>query len=195
MLKKSVLLVTIFAMLMSSAAWAAPAPRKALSLPVNGTFTDAVGGVGTFNGTFKLMEFAAVSETELVARGYVVGTLTDSLGNAIGSVAAPATFPVETDSIGTASRERIAASAVRTMATCPILHLDLAPISLNLLGLTVNLSQVVLDIAAESGAGALLGNLLCAVVGLLDGIGGAGVLANIADLLNRILDVLSGILG
>ena len=191
MLKKSVLLVTIFAMLMSSAAWAAPTSRQALSLPVNGTFTDAVGGVGTFQGTFKLTEFVAVSETELVARGYVIGTLTDSLGNALGSVMSPASFPVETGRDG-ASRERIASSAVGTMATCPILHLDLAPISLNLLGLTVDLSRVVLDIAAQSGAGALLGNLLCAVVGLLDGV---GALANIADLLNRILDVLSGILG
>jgi hypothetical protein len=46
------------------------------------------------------------------------------------------------------------------------------------------LSRIVLDITAESGAGNLLGNLLCAVAGLLDNPSG------LARRLNRILDIL-----
>ena len=53
--------------------------------------------------------------------------------------------------------------------TCPILHLVLGPLNLNLLGLNVSLNQVVLDITAVPGAGNLLGNLLCSVSNLLNG--------------------------
>ena len=66
----------------------------------------------------------------------------------------------------------------------------LGPLDLNLLGLEVHLNQVVLDIIATSGAGNLLGNLLCAVAGLLDG---PGPLGQIAGLLNQILGILSGL--
>ena len=45
----------------------------------------------------------------------------------------------------------------------------LGPLDLNLLGLEIHLQRVVLDIVAVAGAGNLLGNLLCAVAGLLDG--------------------------
>ncbi|HEY3056925.1 MAG TPA: hypothetical protein VGK31_13450 [Thermoanaerobaculia bacterium] len=90
------------------------------------------------------------------------------------------------------SASAVRSAAVQITATCPILHLDLGPLSLNLLGLQVNLSEVVLDITAQSGAGNLLGNLLCAITHLLDG---AGALADIANLLNQILQVLSGLLG
>ena len=52
---------------------------------------------------------------------------------------------------------------------CNVLNLVLAPLDLNVLGLQVHLDQVVLDVVAQSGAGQLLGNLLCFVAGLLDG--------------------------
>jgi hypothetical protein len=56
---------------------------------------------------------------------------------------------------------------------------------------TVASHPVVLDITAEQGPGNLLGNLLCAVAGLLDpptGGGGLGGLLNgIVALLNQIL--------
>jgi len=74
-------------------------------------------------------------------------------------------------------------------ATCDILHLVLAPLDLDLLGLRVHLDRVVLDIVAASGAGNLLGNLLCAVTGLLDG-GLNGVLGRLVGLLDRILAAL-----
>jgi hypothetical protein len=60
----------------------------------------------------------------------------------------------------------------------------LGPLDLNLLGLMVHLNQVVLDITAVPGAGNLLGNLLCAVAGLLDQ---GGPLQGLINLLNQIL--------
>lgn len=51
---------------------------------------------------------------------------------------------------------------------CPILFLDVGPIFLDVLGLQVDISQIVIDITAVAGEGNLLGNLLCAVAGLLD---------------------------
>jgi hypothetical protein len=73
------------------------------------------------------------------------------------------------------------------LATCEIQNLVLGPLDLNLLGLVVHLDQVVLLITAESARGALLGNLLCAIVGLLDG---GGAVEQVITLLNRLLGVL-----
>jgi hypothetical protein len=89
---------------------------------------------------------------------YAVGTLTGKLGNRSikrSDVAIPA--KVATNGLAKAA------------ATCPILHLVLGPLTLNLLGLNVHLNQVVLDITATSGPGNLLGNLLCGVANLLNG--------------------------
>jgi len=78
-------------------------------------------------------------------------------------------------------------SEMSAKATCPILHLVLGPLDLNLLGLRVQLNQVVLDITAEPGGG-LLGDLLCGITDLL------GDPTGLAGLLNQILDLLGGIL-
>lgn len=67
---------------------------------------------------------------------------------------------------------------------CTILDLDLGPLHLDLLGLVIDLDEIHLDITAVPGAGNLLGNLLCAVAGLLDR---DGPLAGISALLNRLL--------
>ncbi|MBD3947533.1 hypothetical protein [Nocardioides ganghwensis] len=76
-------------------------------------------------------------------------------------------------------------------AACDILNLVLGPLDLNLLGLEINLQRVVLDIVAVPGAGNLLGNLLCAVAGLLDGGPLAGLLGQLQTLLNQILGLLN----
>jgi hypothetical protein len=74
--------------------------------------------------------------------------------------------------------------------TCPILFLELGPLNLDLLGLTIFLDQVTLVIGAEPGQGQLLGNLLCAVAALLDG---PGFLLQIVQLLNAIVDLIGAI--
>jgi len=60
----------------------------------------------------------------------------------------------------------------------------LGPLDLNLLGLVVHLDRVVLDITAQTGSSALLGNLLCSVLGVLNP---ASSLSQLLDLLNNIL--------
>jgi hypothetical protein len=77
----------------------------------------------------------------------------------------------------------ITVPAVVTSPTCPILHLVLGPLNLDVLGIVVTLNQVVLDITAVPGAGNLLGNLLCAVANLLN----PTDLAQLVALLNQIL--------
>jgi hypothetical protein len=79
-----------------------------------------------------------------------------------------------------------AATPSSATGTCSILHLVLGPLDLNLLGLHVHLNRVVLDITAIPGAGNLLGNLLCAVAGLLDG----SALGPIATALQNLLAAL-----
>ena len=71
------------------------------------------------------------------------------------------------------------------MAACDVLNLVLGPLDLNVLGLEIHLKQVVLDIIAVPGA--LLGDLLCAVAGLLSG----GILGN---LLGQLVGILNDIL-
>jgi len=52
---------------------------------------------------------------------------------------------------------------------CQILFLELGPIFLDVLGLVVEVPDpLIVEIRAEPGPGALLGNLLCALVGILD---------------------------
>ena len=151
------LAVTV-ALLIPATAQAAPS----LSIPVAGT---AIGG-GTFSGVFTLTSFA-VQDGQVVALGTVSGIVSNAgvvVGSALTTVAVP--------------------THVLDGSSCDILHLDVGPIALDVLGLKVDLSRVILDITAQTGAGNLLGNLLCAVTGLLDNPGG------LARLLNQILGAL-----
>jgi hypothetical protein len=158
------------------AASAAPAPAAqvspgTLTAPVTGTFTDGSGRAGTFEGTFTPTRFATVGD-QLTATGTLTGQLVDATG-AARSVTQSQTFVV---------------NDINAAATCQVLDLTLAPLDLDLLGLTVHLDRVHLNITAVPGAGNLLGNLICAVAGLLDG---PGALAQIAALLNQILALLN----
>jgi hypothetical protein len=53
--------------------------------------------------------------------------------------------------------------------SCQILFLEIGPIFLDLLGLIVEVpNPIVVEVRAEPGPGQLLGNLLCAILGILD---------------------------
>ena len=75
--------------------------------------------------------------------------------------------------------------------SCKILSLDLGPINLNLLGLVVRTNLIQVRIDAVQGPNNLLGNLLCAITGLLNPTGALGQLTgainNLAAALNAIL--------
>ena len=132
-------------------------------------------------GYYKITKFA-VEKGKLVAKG----TLTATLGGTDDTVKKAVTVPVSKAPAKTPA-PGAAAGDVQALATCPILDLSLGPLDLNLLGLVVHLDEVNLTIDAESGSGNLLGNLLCAVAGLLDGPSLPGLNDIIANLLNLIL--------
>lgn len=189
MKKLSAVSAVLFILLCASTASAASG-KAGLALAAGGNFTDVSGGVGTFAGTFFLQQFA-VENNKLVGRGILSGTLTSSTGVVIGSVWRQVSMPVTVSPGASAVRSATGIAPIGVAATCDILHLDLGPLDLNVLGLQVNLSEVVLDITAQTGAGNLLGNLLCAVTNLLNGVGS---LIDIANLLNQILQILIGLL-
>jgi hypothetical protein len=161
MLLSMITALSLVAVPMTANAQTTTQTTKSLSIPVSGA-----GSGATLSGVFQLQKFA-VRNGNVVALGTLTGTVTDTATGLVTSVVQNIALPV---AVG--------------QATCDILHLDLGPLSLNLLGLQIDLSRIVLDITAQSGAGNLLGNLLCAVAGLLDNPSG------LAKLLNDILAIL-----
>jgi len=132
-----------------------------------------------FKGTYTIQRFETRS-----GKLYAVGKLTGTLKNrrvSRSNVAIPAALTGSND-----------ASAAQ--AACDILHLTLGPLDLNLLGLRVQLNEVHLDITAVPGAGNLLGNLLCALTGILDQNGLLSQLGNLANGLNQVASALNAIL-
>jgi hypothetical protein len=148
----------------------ARAPSTLLDgVPVTGTLP----GGGTFEGLLDITSLALDENGQLVASGVLTGTAT--VGGVVTAITQSFT-DILADLLGDGPG-----------ASCRILTLDLGPLNLDLLGLVVDLSAISLDVTAVPGAGNLLGNLLCAVAGLLDG---PGALLRILDLLDRINDLL-----
>jgi hypothetical protein len=162
-----------------------PVPSTAVT---NAPLKNAAGDIiGSFTGTVTLQHVDVVA-------GQIIGTLAFAGTSVVNGV----TNPNYTDTgkmvmYTSASAASTAAVAPLALGSCPVLDLDIGAIHLDLLGLVVDLSAIHLDIVAQSGPGNLLGNLLCAVVGLLDGSTG-GILGNaLANLLDTINGILSGL--
>jgi hypothetical protein len=153
-----------------------PARRNPLErIPVTGTIVTG----GTFQGTLDIVSFGTDDAGALVANGLLDGVLRPTSGGNLQVTDKYVTLPVSTIEPGASNEPQ---------RTCSILHLELGPLFLDLLGLQVSLNRVVLDIDAVTGPGNLLGNLLCAIVSLLDD--PLGNLNNIIGLLNRVIDLL-----
>jgi hypothetical protein len=136
-------------------------------IPVAG---DLVGG-GTFEGLLTITGFA-FQGGQLLVSGVLEGTATQN--------------GIVTEITRTFTN--IPANLLRgQQGQCEILNLELGPLDLDLLGLIVQLNQVELRVAAEPGPGNLLGNLLCAVAGLLDGGGPLAGINNLLRNINRLL--------
>lgn len=175
---RSISIALSIAMLFGAIALPSPvAAKKGLSTPVTGTVENG----GTFEGKLQITNFGVLEE-QVVAFGTLSGKIYDATGKKIGNVH-------KTDIAMPVSGNSASASAVEVAQTCDVLNLVLGPLDLNLLGLEVHLDTVVLDIVANP-AGGLLGDLLCAVANLLDLGPLLGDLAEIAGLLNQILDIL-----
>jgi hypothetical protein len=159
-------------------------------IPVKGTLADG----GKFNGKVTITE---VGYDEAIGF-WVGGVLTGKAKNADGkNVNIEQTFtrvPATLNEQGGAQNNLGNGFTISAQASCDILDLDIGAIHLDLLGLVVDLAPIHLDITALGGAGNLLGNLLCAVAGLLDP-GGfldelIGTLEDLLDLLNQINNLL-----
>lgn len=148
------------------------APAGQAIAPITTTFTDPnTGLLDTFTGQFTPASFTG-TKTTLTTVGTLTGQVTDTAGNVLQTV-----------------NQAVTTTATPADPTCNVLSLTLGPLDLNLLGLVVTLNQVVLNITAQSGAGNLLGNLLCAVANLLNN-SGSGNMIPVANLLNQILSLL-----
>jgi hypothetical protein len=168
------------------------APAANVNVPVTGMVTNDAGAtVGTFTGDYTINRVKRQGR-RLLGVGTVTGVITHTATGATQTVNRTVKIPLRATSGGTAARAG-GANAIAQQADCEILDLTLGPLDLDLLGLVVHLDTVHLNITAEPGPGNLLGNLLCAVAGLLDPpTGGGGGLGNI---LNQIVALLNQILG
>jgi hypothetical protein len=180
-----------------SQAQVAGRPGGSLAVPISGTVTPNVNPTmqAPLSGTFTIQRFER-SGDGIVGVGTLSATFIDPLTSATRTIVTQASLPLNRElSGGAASAAQVEADdvpergpAVAMQPACDILHLVLGPLDLDLLGLRIQLNRVVLDITAVPGAGNLLGNLLCAIVGLLDG---PGPLASLLGLLNELLAILS----
>lgn len=113
----------------------------------------------------------------VTVKGDKVGSPQGGFGaNSLGLQAVPASY--QGPGQGLAAQSPMFVPVV----TCTILHLTLGPLDIDLLGLLIHLDRVVLTIDAQQGGG-LLGDLLCGVANLLNGL-------NLVGLLNDILAIL-----
>ena len=184
------------------------AERAALltNVPVEGALLDGATPAGSFVGTFTAKRFdidpatRALSLTgvltgaatlldgtivQVVDQAFTTAVVMSKDGAATASIASPVSATCESGS-AVATTSLVAFQQVQ-LASCDVLFLDLGPLHLDLLGLTVDLSQVVLDINAVTGAGNLLGNLLCGLLGLFDGFALLGAITQLLELINNIL--------
>jgi len=152
---------------------AAPQPADAV-LPVSGTLPD---------GTEFTGELSDLSTRVVDGAIQLSGTIT---GTGLPAGGTEFTTPVQDLSTAAAASPAAAAGPAAAQAACDVLTLDLGPLHLDLLGLVIDLAPVNLDVTAVPGAGNLLGNLVCAIAGLLDNPAG-GPLGGLSALLNRLL--------
>jgi hypothetical protein len=157
-------------------------------LPATGTLADG----GSFVGEIEIQRIDLNHETgQFIISGILQGKATPIDGKMKQVKQAFST-------VSTIGGQGAVAAAARNVViqqeplACPVLALDLGPLHLDLLGLVVDLAPVILDITAQPGAGNLLGNLLCAILGILDLPGLFGVVSQLLDVVNQILGGLGG---
>jgi hypothetical protein len=172
-----------------SAAHAASQAHSRVHAHVRGT--TANGGI--LRGRFTPTHFVK-RPGRIVAIGNLTGTLTRANGNKA-HIDRTIRLPLHnvnfvgrhaSKAASTAANSQFRAAAMAP-GSCRIVNLVLGPLNLNVLGLVIHLNRVHLNITAHTGPGNLVGNLLCAVAGLLDGVSLSGLLGRVATLLNRVL--------
>ena len=121
-----------------------------------------------------------------VAVGIVRGTVA-GVGTALTEVALPVNVGPARQ--GAAASNALAAQqpAAQQQATCTALNLSIGTTNLNLLGLTVAMQPISIDISGDSSAP--LGNLVCTALSTVNNVVG------LVGILNQILSTLTGLVG
>ncbi|HLY51034.1 MAG TPA: hypothetical protein VKR21_17720 [Solirubrobacteraceae bacterium] len=170
-----------------------PVPPKANT--VAPLYTVPISGLATnhkqFKGTFGIQRFVVRHQ-----KVYALGTLKGRLGG-VRVTRYNVTLPASLTGAPTGVAQTAAVGQ-----SCPILHLVLGPINLNLLGLRVKLGggalanqPIVLDITAQQGPGNLLGNLLCGITNSLNQTGALTQLGGDVQQLAATLNSLTSLFG
>jgi|SoiMethySBSTD1v2_1073268.scaffolds.fasta_scaffold953854_2 hypothetical protein len=166
------------------AAGTASAAQQPAETPL--TKTVNVTGSKGFKGTYAIKRF-----TTRNGKMYAVGTLQGTVRkNGKTKRVKPSTVRMPASLAGAGSGAK-ASQVPPIPGACTILNLSIAPINLNLLGLSVRTNQIDLRIDAVPGAGNLLGNLLCGITGILNP---TGALGQLTGALNQLTAALNAIL-
>jgi hypothetical protein len=159
MSKSRILLVAAFAALavmLIGGAGSAAAQTGGTPLTQTVPLTGKAKNGKTFSGTYTIDRF-----TRSGGKQYAVGTVKGRLkGRRVKRE--DVRIPVAL------SRPAQGAQIPPTPNACQILNLTLQPIDLNLLGLRLRTSRIDLRLEGVPGAGQLVGNLLCGILGILD---------------------------
>ncbi|MBX0295008.1 hypothetical protein [Haloarcula nitratireducens] len=139
----------------------------------DGANFEAGDELGTFSGVLEVSEAEVVDPVDLAGSDGDALTAVDLTegkleGTFDSSVAGLPSGEVERSWSGSPLLQILDILSPSDSGDCPVLDLELGPLFLDLLGLEVSLSEITLDLTAVAGSGNLLGNLLCAVAGLLD---------------------------
>jgi hypothetical protein len=144
----------------------------------------------TFVGQYKVNRFVTRND-KVKAVGKLTGKITKKNGDTSRVTKTGVKMPLRPAESSSSALPTTAGAKSVSVVGCEVLDLVLGPLDLNLLGLNVHLDRVHLNITAVPGAGELLGNLLCAVAGLLDGTGIGGLSGILTNLLNALLGILN----
>ena len=160
-------LVAFVSIGVTSASAQQQAAAASVTQTVTGTCTLATGEAGTFAGTVSVTRFV-LRQGQILAQGTLTGTCTGLTTGATQTINQAFSVPITI-----------------LQSTCTILVLQTGPIHLELLGLVVDISPILITITGQTGT--LLGGLLC---GLANALQSGASLSSIVQLLNQILAAL-----
>ena len=129
-----------------------------------------------------------ITDVDLSGLNIVNGVLTAAEGTVEGTLAG---LPFTTD-IANFALQLIPDDPATPGVECSVLDLELGPIDIDLLGLSVDTSAICLEVTATEGGG-LLGDLLCGLAGGLP-LGNLPVLGGVGGLSDVVGDILDGVL-
>ena len=160
----------------------------------NGSGGPVTVDIGAQTGPGQLLGNLLASLSNLLNHRPALGAITNLLNQIAGKLASlinqPSLLPIQINSIGVANGGLVAnallgslpfqiplgltagtsgTASPQAQSSTTILNLTLQPIHLDLLGLTVDTSEIHLQITAQSGVGNVLGDLLSSIANALNG--------------------------